>query len=181
LNRVNLLSDVGCLEIALDLQRTLDPQNSLERLLCGQLAASHVLALKFMAAALDQAEPSSWAPNRSADGAHVVEACRLANTAARLMSSFQEGMLALQRLRSGGKQVVVVQHVQVSTGGQAVVAGEVTTGGPGTAGGGYENGGTIPCPERSPRPPPRRAVRRKRGTARSVNSLPSPANDAIGC
>src|SRR5262249_29597346 len=123
-----------CPEIALDLQRTLDPQNSLERLLCGQLAASHVLAMKFLSAARDQAEPPSWSPTQRPDGAHIVEACRLATTAARLMSSFQDGVMALQRLRTGGKQVVVVQHVQVTDGGQAVVAGEVTTVEPGAAG-----------------------------------------------
>ena len=34
-----------------------------------------------------------------------------------------------QRLRSGGQQTVVVQHVQVSEGGQAIVAGEIKAGG----------------------------------------------------
>ena len=42
-------------------------------------------------------------------------------------------MLALERMRSGGKQHVVVQHihqhVQVSEGGQAMVAGQVEAGG----------------------------------------------------
>src|SRR5262249_47279156 len=62
LERMGLLSDVGCLEMALDLQRTLDPQNSVERMLCGQLAASHFLAMKFMAAALGQVEPRPGRP-----------------------------------------------------------------------------------------------------------------------
>ena len=38
---------------------------------------------------------------------------------------YQEGLLTLQKLRTGGKQTVVVQHVQVSEGGQAVIAGSV--------------------------------------------------------
>ena len=42
-----------------------------------------------------------------------------------MMQVYQEGLLALQKLRSGGKQTVVVQHVQVSEGGQAVIAGSV--------------------------------------------------------
>jgi len=46
-------------------------------------------------------------------------------------ASFQSGMLALQRLRSGGQQVVTVQYVQVEDGGQAVVAGQVGRGHPG--------------------------------------------------
>lgn len=49
-----------------------------------------------------------------------VEAARLVNSAARLMQVYQEGLLALFRIRRGGKQTVVVQHVQVSSGGQAV-------------------------------------------------------------
>jgi len=44
------------------------------------------------------------------------------------MSTFQQGLLTLQRLRTGGQQVVTVQHVQVNEGGQAVVAGSVEGG-----------------------------------------------------
>ena len=49
----------------------------------------------------------------------------LTNAVARLTRGYQEGMLTLQKLRTGGKQTVVVQHVQVTDGGQAVVAGQV--------------------------------------------------------
>ena len=45
-----------------------------------------------------------------------------------MMTAFQQGLLTLQRLRTGGQQVVTVQHVQVNEGGQAVVAGKVRTG-----------------------------------------------------
>ena len=62
-----------------------------------------------------------------------VEACRLANAIGRLSTSYQSGMLALERVRSGGKQHVVVQHVhqqvQVKEGGQALVAGQMRAGG----------------------------------------------------
>jgi hypothetical protein len=37
-----------------------------------------------------------------------------------------QGLLTLQKLRTGGKQTVVVQHVQVSEGGQ--VTGSVASG-----------------------------------------------------
>ena len=43
--------------------------------------------------------------------------------------SYQQGTAALERLRSGGQQTVVVQHVQVSEGGQAIVAAEIKAGG----------------------------------------------------
>ena len=61
------------------------------------------------------------------------DACRLGNTMARLSTSYQSGLLALDRMRSGGRQHVVVQHihqhVQVQEGGQAMVAGQMRAGG----------------------------------------------------
>jgi hypothetical protein len=44
---------------------------------------------------------------------------------ARTMAIYQQEMLAGQRLQSGGTQRIIVQHVTVEDGGQAVVAGEV--------------------------------------------------------
>jgi hypothetical protein len=41
------------------------------------------------------------------------------------MKVFQDGLLALNKIRTGGRQTVLVQHVQVSDGGQAVVSGVV--------------------------------------------------------
>jgi hypothetical protein len=41
------------------------------------------------------------------------------------MLAFQQGLVTLDRLRAGGKQTILVQHVQVNEGGQAVVAGKV--------------------------------------------------------
>ena len=54
-----------------------------------------------------------------------MEAQRAANACARLSGAYQEGMLALLRLRTGGKQVVQVQYVNVGDGGQAFVAGSL--------------------------------------------------------
>ena len=51
----------------------------------------------------------------------------------RLSGAYQEGMLTLQRLQTGGKQVVQVQYVSIGSGGQAVVAGSIK--GRGKAGG----------------------------------------------
>jgi hypothetical protein len=60
-----------------------------------------------------------------------VETCRMAGAVSRMMQTFQQGMLTLQRVRSNGKQTVVVQHqyvTKVEDGGQAVIAGEVQAG-----------------------------------------------------
>jgi hypothetical protein len=46
------------------------------------------------------------------------------------MQFFQEGLLALQKLKTGGRQTMIVQHVQVSDGGSALVAASVNGGSP---------------------------------------------------
>jgi hypothetical protein len=57
-----------------------------------------------------------------------LEVARLANSTARIMGSFQQGLLTMQRLKAGGRQIVTVQHVTVADGGQAVIAGQMTGG-----------------------------------------------------
>jgi hypothetical protein len=51
------------------------------------------------------------------------------------MQVYQEGLLTLKKSRTDGQQKIVVQHVQVSAGGQAVIAGQVKAGTRGTRGG----------------------------------------------
>src|SRR3954451_23330227 len=58
-----------------------------------------------------------------------VQVTRLAGATARMMTTFQQGLVTLQRLRTGGQQVVTVQHVEVRDGGQAIVAGRMKAGG----------------------------------------------------
>ena len=76
------------------------------------MAACHRVAMKLMSMTLNDTLPP-------------VEVARLSNAAARMMQVYQEGLLTLNRIRTGGRQTVVVQHVRVSDGGQAVVAGNV--------------------------------------------------------
>ena len=58
----------------------------------------------------------------------TLNATHLAGAVGRLMSTYYQGMVTLQRVRSGGTQRVLVQHVTVNEGGQAVVAGKVGRG-----------------------------------------------------
>jgi hypothetical protein len=64
-----------------------------------------------------------------------VRACRLAGAISRLSATYQQGLLTLQRKRTGGNQHVTVKHihqqVNVTEGGQALVAGDTVTRGPG--------------------------------------------------
>ena len=113
--RMEAAAEAGVLEAATDAAVSAQAENSLEKMLCHQMAAAHHTAMKLVTrAGNDTLEP--------------VDTTRLTNGAARLMQVFQEGLLALRKFRNGGKQQIVVQHVQVSEGGQAVIAGRV--GGP---------------------------------------------------
>jgi hypothetical protein len=88
--------------------------------------------------AIERMNAISEGPRQSAN----VEAARLAGSMSRLMLTFQQGALTLERMRSGGRQIVTVQHVTVNDGGQAVVAGNVASQGQqgGIGGKGHENG-----------------------------------------
>jgi hypothetical protein len=113
-HRLDLAACVGSrvAELAVDAAHSAQGENSLEKMLCHQMAAAHRAAMKL----LDRSLNSSLPP---------VEMARLSNASARMMQIYQEALLTLQKLRTGGKQTVVVQHVQVSEGGQAVIAGSV--------------------------------------------------------
>ena len=128
----------NALPMAVDAAESIGAKNSLEKMLAHELAAAHRLAMSM-------AEQSARLVERfdrqetlgRFNPAHSIEAARLANASARMMGAFQDGLLALDRIRRGGKQTVKVvhQHVAVGPGGQAVVAaGGVKGGGPKTRG-----------------------------------------------
>lgn len=119
LRRADLLMQpsFNAVAMGIDAADAIGASNSLEKMLAHQMAVAHEAALRI----LDQALGYEGQRN-------PVEGCRLANTAARLMSVYQDGLMTLQRLRTGGSQTVTVQHVNVQAGAQAVI-GNVQTGG----------------------------------------------------
>ena len=123
------LADGGieCVALAVDAAETIQAANSIEKMMAHQLAAAHKLAMTFAgkAKSLIEEEGGNW---QRQDTACAAEAARVANSAARMMDAFQKGTLALHKLRTGGKQVVTVQHVNVTDGGQALVTGGISTG-----------------------------------------------------
>ncbi len=129
-DRLNLAEDAGVLTMAVDAAETVQAQNSLEKMLAHQMAAAHGAAMRLMSRAESELGRCEY------EGSHArhegqLSATRLLNTAGRLMTSFQDGMTTLHKMRRGGRQVVTVQHVQVSSGGQAVVAGRIEPSGGG--------------------------------------------------
>jgi hypothetical protein len=123
IRRTDLLmqSSFNSLAMALDAADSIGATNSLEKMLAHQLAVAHEASLRLMDRAL--AYETAGRAMREGDS---VEACRLVNAAARMMTTFQDGLLTLQRLRTGGNQTVTVQHVNVAPGAQAIV-GNVQT------------------------------------------------------
>lgn len=127
--RLELASQAGSIGLALDAADTMQAADSLERMLAHQMATAHTMAMraaKVMGQELDSAERHLDPVKRSAA---CVEVNRLASTFARLAGSYQAGMLTLQRMRSGGRQTVIVQHNHVGDGGQAVIGGQQQVGG----------------------------------------------------
>src|SRR5689334_8666202 len=98
-------------------------------MLAHEIAAAHALAMKFVAKSEQMLGfVTSW-DTTARQQVSSIEASRLANSAARMMESFNQGLLTLDRMRNGRQQLVTVQHVNVGDGGQAIVAGEVSPGG----------------------------------------------------
>jgi hypothetical protein len=125
--RLGLAQEAGALDLAIDVAATIEPTNSLERMLGDQMAATHAHAMRLIRQAdkwlhISETE-TAFHRGRAVEAS--VEAARLTNAAARMMTAFQDGMATLARVRSGGQRVTVVhQHVQVA-GGQVAVAGHV--------------------------------------------------------
>jgi hypothetical protein len=123
-DRVARIDEGGVLALGLDAAQSIDASNSLEKMLAHQMALCHDQSFRLITQA-----------NELRDN---LEKVRMLNAAARFMKAYQDGFLCLNRIRTGGKQTVVVQHVNVSDGGQAVVAGKV--GGCAAKGGEEKNG-----------------------------------------
>jgi hypothetical protein len=126
--RLDLAATANTLTMAVDAAESIQAANSLERMLAHQMATAHHLAMTMAAKANDFAGGiKSW-DTTTRQQVQSIEAARMAGASARMMETFQRGLLTLERLRNGGKQTVVVQHVDVANGGQAVVAGTVNQG-----------------------------------------------------
>jgi hypothetical protein len=121
--RMHLAKDAGALALSVDTADTIQAENSAELMLAHQLAAAHAGAMKLMGQLTNMMMTQNNSM-RTDDGANL-RATRLAGAAPRLMMAYQQGLVTLDRLRAGGKQTIIVQHVQVNEGGQAVVAGKV--------------------------------------------------------
>jgi hypothetical protein len=111
---------------AVDAAESINARNSLEKMLAHQLATLHRLGMLAAGKASDLLERHG-----PLNQVTSVEAARQMNAAKGMFSAYQDGFVALDRIRRGGKQTVRVvhQHVAVGPGGQAVVAAGGVKGG----------------------------------------------------
>jgi hypothetical protein len=115
--------EAGVLEPAADAAKTAQAANSIEKMLCHQMAAAHFAVMRLFKLSADFLERLPYQRQLQPG-----EVARLTNAAARLSEVYQSGCITLQKLKTCGRQQVVVQHVNVGPGGQAVVAGRLSRG-----------------------------------------------------
>jgi len=101
---------------SLALLNGIQPQDEIEGMLAIQMIAVHNIAMETMRRAVTGQVNS------------VVEGN--VNNATKMLRTYTTQMEALKRYRTGGQQKVIVEHVNVNQGGQAIV-GAVSTGGRG--------------------------------------------------
>ena len=133
-DRLALASQAGSLSLALDAADTIQAQDGLEKMLVHQMAVLHYGMMRAAARMNEELDAAGVIDANKREAANV-RACRLAGAISRMSATYQQGLLTLQRKRTGGNQQVTVKHihqqVNVTEGGQAVVAGDTVTRGPG--------------------------------------------------
>jgi len=113
--RGRLLVNNDIAALGIDVANTIGAANTLEKLLAHEIALAHKVACEQAAKASRESDPA-------------MEIKRL-QASARMMGAVQQVVLTLHKLRTGGTQNVIVQHVHVADGGQAVIGAVQTRGG----------------------------------------------------
>jgi plastocyanin len=128
IDRTSAAQSAGVLEPAIDAAASAEAANSIEKMLCHQMAGAHFSAMRL----LERSAESTLQPG---------DVARFTNAAARMMDVYQAGCQTLLKLKTRGEQRVTVsyQQVNVGPGGQAVIAGRVG-GGSRNRGRGNQNG-----------------------------------------
>ncbi len=114
-HRTDLITAIGgsVAAMALDVAETVQASNSLEKMLAHQMAAIHEAGMRAMQRA-----------NITQDATH---ATKLINASTRCFDTFQRAAVTLDRLRGKQEQRILVQHVNVGQGAQAMI-GNIQTG-----------------------------------------------------
>lgn len=113
--RLELAKVAGCLALAQDTARAVEPRDSLETMMAHQLAAAHTLAMRLSGRAISlSGEPALPAWERCL--LEIVprdrDAARVSQSAARMMAEFRGGLLALDRIRNGNRLTIAVERAE---------------------------------------------------------------------
>jgi hypothetical protein len=103
----------------------IEPQNEAEAMLAVQMVGTHSVAMDMLSRAKQAANPDQLE--------------RFGTLATKLLRTYTTQLEALAKVRRGGAQKVIVEHVHVHAGGQAIV-GNVTGGQGGAPRGQIDNG-----------------------------------------
>jgi hypothetical protein len=120
--------DQGALNFMLAVIKGIEPRDQMEAMLAAQMAAVHVQTMVFA--------------RRLASVENIAQQDSAQNAFNKLTRTFAAQMEALKRYRTGGEQKMVVQHVHVNEGGQAIVGNVAAS----TAGGGGASKELPPAP-----------------------------------
>jgi hypothetical protein len=124
-----LLCDVDALTLGLELADDLKCKTRAEKMLAHQAASFHAASMKFLQRAGAERDRASSVTSRDGiNQAACVESARMLNAAARASDACANAIAAIKKLKTGGRQIVQVQHVVVKDGGQAVVGQNVKGG-----------------------------------------------------
>jgi hypothetical protein len=99
IERANLADKAGVFDLAFDAAESVSAKNSVEQMLCHQMAAAHQHSMRLLAESEKEKDPQ-WSVKK-------------ATLAARLMDTYARAALTLQRLQSDPSQSTVVQQVLV--------------------------------------------------------------------
>jgi hypothetical protein len=105
-SRLLLQSETDVAAMALDAANSIQARNSLEKMLAHQMATAHKLVMEQMGQVCDEQ--------------NARDQTKRLNAAARCMAVYQQGLLALHKVRQNGQQRIMVQYVNVSNGSKAV-------------------------------------------------------------
>src|SRR5262245_12035968 len=102
-DRLALASQAGSLRLALDADDTMQAQDSLEKMLDHQVEWIHCCMSRATARINDELDAAGVIDPNKREAANV-RACRLAGAISRMSATYQQGLLTLQRKRTGGTQ-----------------------------------------------------------------------------
>ena len=100
---------------AADAAKTAQAANSIEKMLCHGITAAHFMAMRLYKATQDCLVCLPYQQQQ------FDEVARLTNAVARQLEIYQTGCLTLQKLKTGVRQQVLVQHQQVNVGSRCAL------------------------------------------------------------